>query len=251
MTYNPMSLQGKTILVTGASSGIGRAIAIECSKLGASCILTARNESRLQETLDAMEGEGHSSISAELTDSGAIQTLVSELPKLDGVSHNAGIGARMLCGFAKTDTIERLMRANLTGIIELQTMLLKKRKINKGASLVFMSSISVNRSDLGNAFYGITKSGLYVYSKYLANELKAKGIRANAVCPAMIETPLINNEKNLVAGEDYRERDMARYIHNRYGKPEEVAHMVAYLLSDAAEWITGGQFSVDGGALLS
>lgn len=245
-----MTLEGKTILVTGASSGIGRAIAIECSRLGASCILTARNEDRLQETLVCMEGKNHSHIVADLTNTDSVQELVSRLPMLDGVSHNAGISTRMLCAFAKSDVIDKLLRVNLTGIIELQTLLIRKKKINKGAGIVFMSSVSIDRSDLGNAFYGITKSGLRVYSRYLANELKAKGIRSNVVCPAMIETPLINNEKSLVSREDYREKDMARYIQGRYGRPEEVAHMVAYLLSDAAVWITGGEFCVDGGSSL-
>lgn len=248
MSYNPMNLEGKSILVTGASSGIGRAVAIECSRLGASCILTGRNEDRLQETREAMEGSGHSCIPAEQTDPEAVAALVEKLPKLDGVSHNAGIGCTMLCSFAKADEVDHLLRVNLTSIINLQTQLLKKRKINKGASLVFMSSVAAHRSTLGNGFYGIAKAGLSHYAKALAKELGNKGIRANAVLPGMIETPFIANLSAL--GDDMHDKYKAEYPLGRYGKPEEVAHIVAFLLSDATQWVTGGEFVIDGGSLI-
>lgn len=247
--YNPMSLVGKTILVTGASSGIGRAIAIECSRLGANCIITARNRRRLQETLSLMEGEGHSFIPADQTNHEAVQTLVEQLPKLDGVSHNAGIAFTMLTSFAKEETVEQLIQVNLISTIYLQTLLLKKRKINKKASLVFMSSLSalIGGNTPGNGFYAITKAGLINYAQTLANELRSKGIRSNCVCPGMVETPLISSET--LEAESYREKDKMRYLHNRYGQPEEVAHLVAYLLSDAAMWISGSQYKIDGAYL--
>lgn len=244
-----MSIKGKTILVTGASSGIGRAIAIECSKLGATCILTARNEARLQETIASMEGAGHKYVVADQTDYAAVEAMVDELPKLDGVSHNAGILMTMLCSFAKIDKVEHLIQVNLSSTIHLQTLLIKRKKLNKRASMVFMSSGAAKKANMGNVFYGVTKAGLCTYSKYLAKEMKVRDIRSNVVCPGMIETPLINNNL-IIDGEGYREKDMARYIQGRYGRPEEVAHMVAYLLSDAAEWITGGEFCVDGGSCL-
>ena len=246
--YNPMSLVGKTILVTGASSGIGQAIAIECSKLGATVICTARNESRLQETLSLMEGEGHSYVAANLTDTSSLDNLVDQLPKLDGVSHNAGIGISMLTSFAKDEEVFRIINANTLSMVQLQTRLLKKRKINKKASLVFMSSIGGTIVSPGNTFYGMSKAALVPYVKGLAHELGKKGIRANSIHPGMVETPLIHR-KDIDDKEAY-EIDKARYPLGRYGEPQDVAHLAAFLLSDASSWITGSQYIIDGGRLV-
>ena len=246
--YNPMSLVGKTILVTGASSGIGQAIAIECSKLGATVICTARNESRLQETLSLMEGEGHSYVAANLTDTSSLDNLVDQLPKLDGVSHNAGIGISMLTSFAKDEEVFRIINANTLSMVQLQTRLLKKRKINKKASLVFMSSIGAKIISTGGTFYGMSKAALVPYVKGLAHELGKKGIRANSIHPGMVETPLIHR-KDIDDKEAY-EIDKARYPLGRYGEPQDVAHLAAFLLSDASSWITGSQYIIDGGRLV-
>lgn len=246
--YNPMSLVGKTILVTGASSGIGQAIAIECSKLGATVICTARNESRLQETLSLMEGEGHSYVAANLTDTSSLDNLVDQLPKLDGVSHNAGIGISMLTSFAKDEEVFRIINENTLSMVQLQTRLLKKRKINKKASLVFMSSIGAKIISTGGTFYGMSKAALVPYVKGLAHELGKKGIRANSIHPGMVETPLIHR-KDIDDKEAY-EIDKARYPLGRYGEPQDVAHLAAFLLSDASSWITGSQYIIDGGRLV-
>lgn len=242
-TYNPMDLTGKVILVTGASSGIGRAIAIECSKLGATCILTARNMERLQETLASMEGEGHTIIPADLTDSNAVAALVERLPKLDGVSLNAGISKSMLCSYAKMSVIHELFDILYFSVVETVTKLIKRRKLKPKASVVIMSSVAVKKHTLANGFYGGAKAALSHYSGDLARELKIKGIRFNTVCPGMVNTPLISGD----IGEDFTEKNKKLYIYGRYGEPEEVAHLVAYLLSDAAVWITGSEFVISGG----
>lgn len=242
--YNPMSLVGKTILVTGASSGIGRAISIECSKLGAIVICTARNELRLRETLTMMEGEGHSFIIGDLEDSIFIDSLVAQLPKLDGVSHNAGMGLTMLTSFAKEEEIERLLKVNTLSPLILQSKILKKRKMKKNASLVFMSSISSDVSGYGNAFYAATKAALSAYVRTLAYELAPKGIRANTVHPGMIETSFIHTDH---LGDEQHESFKQNYPLGRYGQPEEVAHIVAFLLSDASAWVTGSRYFIDGG----
>lgn len=243
--YNPMSLAGKTILVTGASSGIGREIAIECSRLGAVVICTARNEDRLKETLSQMSGEGHTYIQADLTKTEDIDALVNQLPKLDGVSHNAGIGNTMLCAFVKDEVMSEVIQHNALSVVQLQTRLFRKRKINKGASLVFMSSIAAMTSVLGNAIYGMSKAALTAYVRHLAVEMGSKGIRANSVHPGMVVTPLIQGSETL-SQSDY-DKDAMNYPLGRYGRPEEVAHLTAFLLSDAAAWITGGQYIIDGG----
>lgn len=243
-TYNPMSLVGKTILVTGASSGIGRAIAIECSKLGATVICTARNEARLQETMQQLEGEGHKSIIAEMTNHDDVVNLVEQLPKLDGVSHNAGVGLTMLCAFTKMEKVERIININLLAVIDLQTLLFQKKKINKGASLVFMSSISSFLNVPGNAFYSASKAGLTAFVRGLAAEFGNKKIRANSIHPGMVETPLISH--SVLDEEDYK-KDMKGYPLGRYGQPEEIAHTAAFLLSDASSWTSGAAFVIDGG----
>ena len=245
-TYNPMSLVGKAILVTGASSGIGQAIAIECSKLGATVICTARNEERLQKTLSMMEGEGHSYLVADLNDTDAMDSLIAALPKLDGVSHNAGIGQTMLTTFAKETAIESMIQTNLMSVVLLQTRLLKARKIRKNASVVFMSSISSHLSGFGNAFYAMAKSGLTAYARTLALELAAKGIRVNTVHPGMTLTPLILRDQ---LGDEQRDADVKNYPLGRYGNPEEIAHVAAFLLSDASSWVTGSRYFVDGGRM--
>lgn len=240
-----MSLVGKTILVTGASSGIGQAIAIECSKLGAAVICTARNEERLKQTISMMDGERHSYVVADMNDTADIEDLIFQLPKLDGVSHNAGIAISMLTSYTKDEMVAKIANTNLLSVIGLQSHLLKKKKIKKGASLVFMASIASDFAAYGNAYYAMSKAGLTAYVRTLALELGPRNIRANSVHPGMVETPLIRSGR-LLTQEEYN-LDMKNYPLGRYGTPEEVATLVAFLLSDASKWITGAKYFIDGG----
>lgn len=247
--YNPFSLEGKTILVTGASSGIGRAVAIECSKMGARVFLSARNEARLRETLNALEGEGHQIIVADLTDEQAIQALVEQLPQLDGVVLNAGIAGLVPTQAISAAKLQEMQQINLNAPILLTRSLVKKRKLNNPSSIVFTSSAAgVFRTSVGNAIYATTKCGIDAFMRTAALELASRGIRCNSVNPAMIETDLI---KNLPVSEEEREKNLARYPLHRYGKPEEVAYAIIYLLSDAAAWTTGTALKLDGGLTLS
>lgn len=247
--YNPFSLEGKTVLVTGASSGIGRAVAIECSKMGARVFLSARNEARLRETMDALEGEGHHIIVADLTDEQAIQALVEQLPQLDGVVLNAGIAGLMPTQAISATKLQEMQQINLNAPILLTRSLVKKRKLNNPSSIVFTSSAAgVFRTSVGNAIYATTKCGIDAFMRTAALELASRGIRCNSVNPAMIETDLI---KNLPVSEEEREKNLARYPLHRYGKPEEVAYAIIYLLSDAAAWMTGTALKLDGGLTLS
>ncbi len=245
--YNPMSLDGKTILITGASSGIGRAIAVECSKLGAYVILTGRNEEALKETAVMLAQAPHSIIVADLNDATQREALVNALPKLDGVSHNAGIGLTMLCTFAKPESVQHIVDTNLLSPVTLQNLLLKKKKINKNASIVFMASIGSQLLHLGKAFYGLSKGGLISYAKGLAVEVASKGIRVNCVQPGMVETKLIHRGS---FDQETLDKDTQRYPLGRYGTPEDVAHLTAFLLSNASEWITGSCYIIDGGRTL-
>ena len=247
MNFNPFSLANKHILVTGASSGIGRAIAIACSKMGASVIVTGRNVTELENTLNMLEGEGHRSIQADLNSESDMDRLVNELPGLDGFVSNAGINRRMLCRYIKENDLDLIMKTNLTSPILLTKRLLKMKKINSGASVIFISSIAAYHSSIGDSVYSATKGAIVSYSKVLALELAASQVRVNTIQPGMIRTSLIENGP--LSAEDY-EKDEKKYPLARYGNPDEVAYAAVYLLSDTTSWMTGTGLVIDGGISL-
>ena len=244
-TYNPYSLEGKTILITGASSGIGKATAIECSKLGATVIITARNEDRLLKTLNELEGDTHQMILCDLSQKESIIELVNKLPDLDGLVNNAGFTIARPIKFIDENDFNSLLNVNTVAPILLLTHLLKKKKLKSGGSVVFTSSVAgLGRTVVGNSMYTASKGALSAFIANGALELASKGIRVNAVCPGMVETNI------LAAGtitSEQTESDKLNYPLKRYGKPEEIAWAMIYLLSDASKWITGSNFIIDGG----
>lgn len=243
--YNPFTLQGKTILVTGASSGIGKSIAIECSRMGASIVLTARNEKRLRQTLSEMDGEGHVIIPADLSDEDAIKSLVEQVPILNGVIHNAGVGNRVLCKAAKKSDIDEVITPNVYGPILLQRHLLKKKKVAKEGSIVVVASRAPQAPSIGNALYAASKGAILGYSKVLALELAPQKIRVNSICPAMVWTDLVAKDAEMT-GTDYS-AFQEKYPLKRFGKPEDIAYLAVYLLSDASSWMTGSSIDITGG----
>lgn len=245
MSYNPFTLEGKTILVTGASSGIGRSIAVECSKMGATVVITARNEARLQETLSQMEGEGHLIVPADVASDEDITALVEQLPQLDGVVHCAGVGNRVLAQSAKRSDLDYVFNPNTYGPILLQRHLLKGKRIKKGSSIVFIASRAPFAPSIGNALYGASKGAILGYAKVLALELAPRQIRVNSICPAMVWTELIAKDAEQT-GADYEEAQK-RYPLKRYGQPEDVAYLAIYLLSNASSWMTGSDIDITGG----
>lgn len=245
MAFNPYSLEGKTILVTGASSGIGKATAIACSKMGAKVVITGRNAERLQETYQELEGAGHIQIIAELTNEDDMAHLVEETPQIDGFVNNAGIGSKTPINFIKQRALQNILDVNTIAPIMLTKMLLKKKKLQKGASMVLTSSISgVCSVDIGNTLYSVSKTAIDGFMKNAAKELAEKGIRVNSVNPGMVDTP-INDYSNV--SEEQMQADLMRYPLKRHGKPEEIAYAIIYLLSDAAAWVTGTALKIDGG----
>lgn len=242
--FNPFTLEGKTILVTGASSGIGRGIAIACSKMGASVIVNGRNEERLNETLLQMRGENNQTAVADLSNIENISTMVAELPKLDGIVHCAGIGQRVLCKQLHEKDIDEVTTANFKAPVLLQTEILKQKKINKEASIVFISSIASESPSVGNAIYSASKGAIISYANCLAIELAPRKIRVNCISPAMVWTDLI-----LKGGvtEDELRQDEQKYPLKRYGKPEDIANLAIYMLSDASTWMTGSNVKITGG----
>lgn len=242
--FNPFSLEGKTILVTGASSGIGRGIAIACSKMGASVIVNGRNEERLNETLLQMTGENNQKAVADLSNIGSVSSMVSALSKLDGVVHCAGIGQRVLCKQLQESDLDNIMDVNFKAPVMLQTELFKQKKINKAASIVFIASIAAESPTIGNAMYCASKGAIISYANCLSIELAPRLIRVNCISPAMVWTDLIF--KGGITEEELKE-DEKRYPLKRYGTPDDIANLSIYLLSDASSWMTGSNIKLTGG----
>lgn len=243
---NPFSLIDKTVLVTGASSGIGKSIAIECSKMGASMAITGRDSQRLSETFVELEKYGeHVQLLCDLTKAGEINTLVDNLPQLDGVVLCAGKGNLKPFLFSDRKFFDDIFNLNFFSPIELLRVLSKKKKLNRNASVVFIVSIAgTKRYTIGNSVYGSSKAALNAMIHYCAQELSNLLIRVNGICPGMIETPLIHQGS---LTEEQKKADMNRHPLKRYGKPEDVAYGAIYLLSDASSWITGHSLVIDGG----
>ena len=245
MYYNPYSLEGKTILVTGASSGIGRATAIECSKMGAQLIITARNQERLDETFKMLQGNNHQLILADLSDANDINSLVDQLPPLDGCVNNAGIVITKPLPFYKKEEVNIMFNTNTFSVVFVIQQLLKKKKLNKNSSIVITSSAGgVYGNTLGNGIYDMTKSALHSFMQTTALELAQKGIRCNSVNPAMVNTRMAELDS---LSQEQIELDKKRYPLGRYGEPRDIALAIVYLLSDASSWVTGTALKIDGG----
>ena len=245
MNNNPFSLEGKTVLVTGASSGIGRETAIQCSKMGANLIITARNEERLNETLSLLEGEGHRMVIAELTNPEDLEKLVGEIDELQGLVLCAGKGMTAPFPFSTPDKYKSIFDVNFFAPVELLRLLVKKKKLVKESSVVFVSSIGGLWSfSLGNGVYGASKAAINSAMKFCAKELATKKIRVNAVNPGMVNTNLVESG---VFSDEQHQLNISLYPLKRYGEPQEIAYGIIYLLSDAASWVTGHSLVIDGG----
>lgn len=248
---NPFTLQGKTILITGASSGIGKATAIACANMGAKLIITARNEQRLVET--AMEIDKNSpgmvsTILADLTITNDIETVASSVPTLNGVFFCAGVSDTTPIKYLTSEAINRVIDVNLVAPMLLTQALLKNKKIAKQASLVYMSSMGAEDVTPGLGIYAASKNGINAFVRAVAAEQASRRVRANAVMASMVRTELIGSLNQL--SEEDIQADEAKYPLG-YGKPEDIANAVIYLLSDASKWMTGSFLKLDGGSTLS
>lgn len=243
--YNPFSLSGKTVLVTGASSGIGRATAVECSRMGAQLVITGRDMGRLQETLASLEGTNHIALPCELTQQDELERLVREMPLVDGVVLSAGRGLTLPILFCTREKFDDIYNINFFAPVELLRLLVKKKKLAAPASAVFIVSIGGTKVwTPGSAIYGSSKAALQSTINSFAIELAHKRIRVNGINPGMVETPLIHRG---TLTQEQLDADRLKYPLERYGRPEDIAHAAVYLLSDASSWVTGHCMVVDGG----
>lgn len=252
MVYNPFSLEGKTILVTGASSGIGRGIAVECSKLGAKMVINGRNEERLNETLFMLEGEEHMAIVADISTQEGIDKIIENCPTINGFVHSAGIPKICAVKHISRELLEEIININEVAPILLTSGMLKKKKIQKKSSIVYIASMSgVYIANTGEAPYSTTKGGLAGFTKGAAFELAAQGTRVNTICPGLVPTSILGLSNEIFSEEQLKEKMYSRYPLKRVGTPEDIAHGAIYLLSDASTWVTGINLLIDGGYCLA
>ncbi len=246
---HPFDLTGKRILVTGASSGIGRAVAIECSKLGAELILLGRNEERLVDTLANLTGDNHKYFILDFTkknDFEGLNELISTHGKLNGLVHCAGITSTLPIKSISAERLQSAFETNVFGAFELTKWFTKKTVIHEtGGSVVFIASVMGIVGEVGKSLYSMTKGALISGSKSMALELASRKIRVNCISPGVVLTPMVEN--GVYANDDNLFQKVKDLHPLGLGKPEDIAHSVNFLLSEASQWITGTNIVVDGG----
>lgn len=249
MMYNPFSLEGKTVLVTGASSGIGRQCAIDCSKMGAKVVLVARNEERLSETMSQMVGTGHSSYSYNLTEINGIRSLVSAIVadngKLDGFVHAAGIELTKPVKLLVPEDYEEVYKVNTLSGFEFARQLSNIKNFNKMGGVIFISSITAVVARGGVAAYAASKGALLSAARVMAVEFAKRQIRVNCISPGTVLTPLMQNFLSTLNEEQYNARVGGFPL--GLGETTDISNAVIFLLSDASRWVTGQNLVIDGG----
>ena len=241
----PFSIENKNILVTGATSGIGRATAITCAGLGAKVVVVGRNQERLDSLMQELEGDGNLAINADLTDEEQVKALIEQCPVVDGVACCAGVANMNPFAFVSQEEIERVFQINCFAPVMLVNRLLKAKKLSKGGSVVFVSSVDGPKIvHAGNSVYSGSKSALVGMARNMAIDLASKKIRVNCVLPGTTDTPMIRTEN---VTEEMLAETAKGFPLKRFAHPEEIANAIIFLLSDAASYITGTEITVDGG----
>jgi len=240
---DPFSLTGKRILVTGASSGIGRQIAISCAQMGAQIIVSGRNVERLAATLAELDGAGHTQIAADLSHQEDIDRLAVEAGVVDGVAHVAGISKLAPFRLISRAQLDEQFSSNVFAPILLTKGLLAKKRIAQGGSILFVSALASHVGPLATGVYSASKAALLGAMRTLALEVVKQGIRANCIAPGYVRTPMLEGLNQGGGSID----EHAKLTPLGLGEPEDVAYAAVFYLSDASRWITRNYFIVDGG----
>lgn len=241
---NSFQLSDKTVFITGASSGIGRETAILISHLGGQLIINGRNEKKLEETFKALQGKNHRMFPADLSNEQEIEDLVNSLPQLDGIVHCAGITGHTPAQFIKPPHISKIFDVNYKAPVIITSSLLRKKKLNKNASIVFVSSVTTQRPYFGGALYVSSKSAIEGYSKVLSLELAGKGIRSNCISPGYVKTAMVEEATETVSKEVMERIEKQQLM--GAGTPNDVANAIVYFLSDGSKWVTGTNLLLGG-----
>lgn len=236
-------LEGKHILVTGASSGMGRVFCRMIASEGATVSLVARSEERLKETLEQMVGQGHNYYVCDITSDEQLKDMLASMSTLDGVVFCAGVNDYVPVKFIKKEKIDYIFGTNYYSQIILTQMLIKKKLINKKASLVYISSLSSMLGVQGTLLYASSKAALNSAVRVIASELAPQGVRANAICPGIVKTEMLSSTN---IDEEAFKKQTADYPLG-LGDPEDVGNAVLYHLSDVSKWLTGNCLVIDGG----
>ena len=245
--FNPFSLDGYRVLVTGASSGIGRQIAIHCSRMGAQVVACGRDETRLNTVMAELAGDANTALLADLTTDDGVAAVVAQAGKLNGVVHCAGISRLAPIKMVNARHLREVSAINFDAPVLLTQRLLAKGSIAGGGSIVFISSIAAHIGVPGVGIYSASKAALIAMMRCLAMEVVKRGIRANCLSPALVESPLLDATEKLVGS---LEAERGNYPLG-FGKPEDVANAAVFLLSQASRWITGTTIVMDGGLTVS
>lgn len=242
MSASPYSLEGRTILVTGASSGIGRACATLASQMGARLVLTGRDAARLQETLAGLDGDDHLVHVMDLNDATALPAWVQTLDPIDGLVYAAGIAQVAPFRMMSERHIQSQMDINFKAPMLLTQVLLRAKRINSKASLVYLAAVADRTAPVGSATYAASKAALITAVRSLALEVSKQRIRANCISPGYVRTPMFDQMKATSSVEDLVKLAPLGLI-----EAEEVAYSAVYLLSDASRWVTRSNLVVDSG----
>lgn len=248
--FNPFSLEDKTILVTGASSGIGRQCAVDCSRSGAKVVAIGRSQERLEETLSMLDGDGHHIYSYDLSHIDGIGTLVSsivaECGRLSGLVYAAGIEKTIPFKMLKVETYTDIFNVNTLGALEMVKQVTSIKNFKQtGGGIVLISSITSMIARAGTAAYSASKGAMVSAARVMAVELSTRKIRVNCISPGTVLTPLMQNYLEKLSEEDYKKRVSGFPL--GLGETPDISNASVFLLSDGARWITGQNIIVDGG----